>query len=153
MIIVHSTWENTFGDCSKLRITVLKKSSLIPLLTPYKRHEILLYFDWDSGQNTGVGSLSLLQGIFPTQGLNRGLLHCRQILYQLSHKGSPIITLITQYLTIFVIPQHLVTLHFECPSIINSFGIHCNNTDHHELIWYACGCHKYFHRNSIAFQH
>ena len=41
------------------------------------------------GQNTGVGSLSLLQGIFPTQGLNPGLLHCRQILYQLGHKGKP----------------------------------------------------------------
>ena len=42
---------------------------------------------WNSlGQNTGVGSLSLLQGIFPTQGLNPGLPHCRQILYQLSHK-------------------------------------------------------------------
>ena len=41
------------------------------------------------GQNTRKGSLSLLQGIFPTQGLNPGLLHCRQILYQLSHKGSP----------------------------------------------------------------
>ena len=40
-------------------------------------------------KNTGVGSLSLLQGIFPTQKLNQGLLHCRQILYQLSHKGSP----------------------------------------------------------------
>ena len=40
-------------------------------------------------QNTGVGSLSLLQGIFPTQGLNPGLPHCRQILYQLSHKRSP----------------------------------------------------------------
>ena len=36
-----------------------------------------------------VGSLALLQGIFPTQGSNPGLLHCRQILYQLSHKGSP----------------------------------------------------------------
>ena len=33
--------------------------------------------------------LSLLQGIFPTQGSNPGLLHCRRILYQLSHKGSP----------------------------------------------------------------
>ena len=43
------------------------------------------------GQNTGVGSLSLLQGIFPTQGSNRGLPHCRQILNQLSHKGSPFI--------------------------------------------------------------
>ena len=40
-------------------------------------------------QNTGVGSLSLLQGIFPTQGSNPGLLHCRWILYQLNHKGSP----------------------------------------------------------------
>ena len=45
---------------------------------------------WNSpGQNTGVGSLSLLQGIFPTQGLNPGLPHLGQILYQLSHKGSP----------------------------------------------------------------
>ena len=49
-----------------------------------------LYSPWNSlGQNTGVDSLSLLQGIFPTQGLNPGLPHCRQILYQLSHKGSP----------------------------------------------------------------
>ena len=49
-----------------------------------------LYRPWNSpGQNTGVGSLFLLQGIFPIQGLNPGLPHCRQILYQLSHKGSP----------------------------------------------------------------
>ena len=39
--------------------------------------------------NTGVGSLPLLQRIFLTQELNRDLLHCRQILYQLSHKRSP----------------------------------------------------------------
>ena len=45
---------------------------------------------WDSpGKNTGVGSRSLLQGIFPTQGSNLGLVHYRQILYQLSHQGSP----------------------------------------------------------------
>ena len=42
------------------------------------------------GQNTGVGSLSLLQGIFPSQGSNPGLLHCRQTLYKLSHRGSPL---------------------------------------------------------------
>ena len=49
-----------------------------------------LYNPWNSpGQNTGMGSLSLLQGIFPTQGLNPGLPYYRQILYQLSHKGSP----------------------------------------------------------------
>ena len=41
------------------------------------------------GQNTAVGSLSLLQGIFPTQGSNPSLPHCKRILYQLSHKGSP----------------------------------------------------------------
>ena len=40
-------------------------------------------------QNTGLDSLSLLQGIFPTQGSNWGLLHCRRILYQPSYRGSP----------------------------------------------------------------
>ena len=39
-------------------------------------------------KNTGVGSLSLLQGIFSTQESNRGLLHCRRILYQLSYQGT-----------------------------------------------------------------
>ena len=49
-----------------------------------------LYSPWNSlGQNTGVGSCSLLQGIFPTQGLNPALPHCRWILHQLSHQGSP----------------------------------------------------------------
>ena len=48
----------------------------------YTAHGIL-------GQNAGVGSLSLFQGIFPTQGSNSGLLHCRQIFYQLSYQGSP----------------------------------------------------------------
>ena len=49
-----------------------------------------IYSPWNSlGHNTGGGSLSLLQGIFSTQGLNPGLPHCRWILYQLSHKGSP----------------------------------------------------------------
>ena len=47
-----------------------------------------LYRPWNSpGQDTGVGSLSLLQGIFPTQGSNPGVPHCRRILYQLSHEG------------------------------------------------------------------
>ena len=50
-------------------------------------------------KNTGVGSLSLLQQIFPTQELNRGLLHCRWILYQLSYQGS--------------LPSMIV--HFMCP--------------------------------------
>ena len=46
---------------------------------------------WDSpGKNTRVGSHSLLQGIFSTQGSNPGLPHCRQMLYRLSHQGSPV---------------------------------------------------------------
>ena len=49
-----------------------------------------LYNPWNSPeQNTGVGSLSLLQGIFPIQGSNPGLPHCRRIIYQLSHNRSP----------------------------------------------------------------
>ena len=53
---------------------------------PLQPHE--LYSPWNlPGQNTGVGSNSLLQG--PTQGSNPGLPHCRQILYKLSHRGSP----------------------------------------------------------------
>ena len=47
-----------------------------------------LYSPWNfPGHNTGVGSLSLHQGIFQTQGSNPGLPHCRQILYQLNHQG------------------------------------------------------------------
>ena len=42
------------------------------------------------GKNTGVGCHALLQGIFPTQGSNPGLTHCKQILYRLSHQGSSI---------------------------------------------------------------
>ena len=49
-----------------------------------------LYSPWSSpGQNTGVGSLSLLQQILPTQGSNPGFLQWGRILYQLIHKGSP----------------------------------------------------------------
>ena len=52
--------------------------------TPWTIHS-----PWNSpGQNTGVGSLSLLQDIFPTQGSNPGLPHCRRILYQLGHRVS-----------------------------------------------------------------
>ena len=61
-----------------------------PCLTLCNPMDYTVYSPWNSpGQNTGVGSLSLLQGIFPTQGSNPGLPHCRQILYQLSHQGSP----------------------------------------------------------------
>ena len=61
---------------------------------------------WNSpGQNTGVGRLFLLQGIFPSQGWNQGLLHCRWILYQLNHKGSTMS--LTQYALIKEKERHI----------------------------------------------
>ena len=80
----------------------INDNSLMPVHTKYplesERRSVMsgslwshgLCHLWNSpGQNTEVGSFSLLQGIFPTQGSNQGLPHCKQILYQLSHKGSP----------------------------------------------------------------
>ena len=59
-------------------------------LQPLGLYPTRLLCPWNfPGKNTGVGCHFLLQGIFPTQGLNPGLLHCRQMLYHLSHQGSP----------------------------------------------------------------
>ena len=61
--------------------------------------DLMDYSPWDSpGQNTGVGSLSPLQGILPTQGSNPGLPHCRQILYQLSYHGHVEVRRFRRYL-------------------------------------------------------
>ena len=67
-----------------------------------------LYSPWNSpGQNTGVGSCSLLQEIFPTQGWKLGLPHCRWILYQLSHKGSCVDhNKLRKILKKMIIPEH-----------------------------------------------
>ena len=74
----------------------------------------MLLSPWNSlGKNTGVGSRSLL-GIFPSQGLNWGLLHCRWILYRLSHQGkaTPLNSLFTEHLS--AIRTNLTTywIHF-----------------------------------------
>ena len=62
------------------------------------------------GKNTGVGCHALLQGIFLIQGLNLGLLHCRQILYCLSHQGSPPKSL--------VLPDsESISATWDCPSL------------------------------------
>ena len=66
---------------------ILAAQSCLTLCGPMSR----LFSPWNSpGERTGVGSHSLLQGIFPTQESNLCLLHCRQTLYHLSHQGSPI---------------------------------------------------------------
>ena len=68
---------------------MLSLSVVSDTLRPHGLEPSRLLCAWNSpGENTGVGSHFLLQGIFPTQELNLGLLHCRQILYHLSHQGS-----------------------------------------------------------------
>ena len=62
---------------------------LIQLATHPKENESTFLHPWDfSSKSTGVGCHFLVQGIFPTQGSNLGLLHCRQMLYCMSHQGS-----------------------------------------------------------------
>ena len=71
----------------QLQIQVLKVKVTRSCLTFW---EPMDYSPWNApSQNTGVGSLSLLQGIVPTQESNRDLLHCRWILYQLNQQGIP----------------------------------------------------------------
>ena len=80
MTRILNGWNSKRMDCESESHSVVSNS-----LQPQRLHS-----PWNSpGQNTGVGSLSLLQGIFPTQGSDPGLPHCSWILYQLSHRGSP----------------------------------------------------------------
>ena len=72
---------------------------------------------WDSlGKNTGVGCHFLLQGIFPTQGSNLGLLHCRQILYPLCHQEAHMLSKIT-YLIMYL---YLYAYKYICVYIFSS---------------------------------
>ena len=67
-----------------------KESGVPDSLQPRELQPARLLCSWDSpGEHTGVGCHFLLQGIFSTQGLNPGLLHCRQVVYGLSYRGSP----------------------------------------------------------------
>ena len=69
---------------------VLSCSIMSDSLRPHEPYPPGSSVDGDSpGKNTGVGCHALLQGIFPTQGLNLGLLHYKRILYQLSHGENP----------------------------------------------------------------
>ena len=68
--------------CESWTVTVMSDS-----LRPHGQQPAMLVCPWDSpGKNPAVGCHSLLQGIFLTQGLNLGLLHCRQTPYLLSHQ-------------------------------------------------------------------
>ena len=80
---------NNFSHLDKYWLGIWQKESESCSVVSDSLQPHGLYSPWNSpGQNTGVGSFSLLQGIFPTQGSNPGLLGCRWILYQLSYQGS-----------------------------------------------------------------
>ena len=73
-------------------------------------------------EQPGVGSLSLLQQIFQTQGLNQGLLHCRRILYQLSYQGSPLLYICESHVGFLTVikwmncgDSDLISLHLKLP--------------------------------------
>ena len=90
---------NLIGIILNLQIALGSIVILTILILPIQEHEISFYFFESSSvsfinvllfseyKNAGVDSDSLFQGIFPTQGLNPGLPHCRRILYCLSHQG------------------------------------------------------------------
>ena len=104
-------WGNV---CSLMQWSDVKVSVVSDSLRPHR-----LYSPWNSpGKNTGVGNRSLLQGIFPTQGSNPGVLHRRQILYQLSHQGSfssvQFISVAQSRLTLW--PHGLQHARLSCPS-------------------------------------
>ena len=79
----------SFGNWGKWKESV-SCSVVSDSFQPHGLSSSRLLCPWNSpGMNTGVGSHSLLQGIFPTEGSNPGLPHCGRILYFLSHQGSP----------------------------------------------------------------
>ena len=121
-------------------------NSLWPRLYPTR-----LPSPWNSpGKNTGVGSHSLLQRIFPTQGLNPVLPHCRQILQHLSHQGSPS-NLIGHPIFLFAKPDHPgQTPTVCCPTHKPAFGrsqcrflclpFHLQAGQTTRSSWAACSC-------------
>ena len=97
------------------RVSMLKTKTSCSLLSDSLWPQGV-YSPWDSpGQNTGVGSLSLLQQIFPIQGSNPGLPHCRWILYQLNHQGSKGL----QGAGLLTFSREKSTFYHFCPSLLS----------------------------------
>ena len=91
----------------KIHLLVKVKSECLSVVSDSLRPHGL-YSPWNSpGHTTRVGSLSLLQGTFPTQGLNQGLLNCRWILYQLSYQRNHLLFKIQGYFIIAEIGGNL----------------------------------------------
>ena len=104
---LHSPW-NSPGQNTAVGILSFSSPWNLPnpgikLRSPALQADSLPAEPQGKSKNTGVDSLCLLQGIFPTQGSSPGLWHCRQILYQLSHQESP--TIMTLQHIIMVLQQ------------------------------------------------
>ena len=98
--VLYSTW-NSPGQNTGVRKGDLPNPEIEPR-SPALLADSLPAEPPGKSKNTGVDSLSLLQGILPTQESNRGLLYCRQILYQLSYQGSPHITKLNLNICYFI---------------------------------------------------
>ena len=86
----NSVWTTVFSQELVVCVCVLGHSVMSDSSQPPERSLWSSFVSGDSlGKNTGVGCHALLQGIFPTQGSNPGLPHCRQVLHCLNHQGSP----------------------------------------------------------------
>ena len=87
---LHSPWTSPGQNTGVGNISLLRESSQLR-----DRTQVFLIAGWfllaepGKPKNAGVASLSLLQGILPTQESNQGLLHCSRVLYQMSYQGSP----------------------------------------------------------------
>ena len=103
--LAEATWDCfSFHLCTRIKIVT---QSCLTLCDPMDCSPPGSLCPWDfPGKNTGVSSHSLLQGIFPTQRLNMGLLHCRRILYHLSHhQRSPTRTRLTFFTSLTQHPR------------------------------------------------
>ena len=92
-------------------------SVLSDSLRPHEPSRLLRPWNF-LGKNNGVGSHSILQGMFPTQGLNLGLLHCRQVFYYLSHQGNQgnplkpgIHLILDRILSSFALEENILTMY------------------------------------------
>ena len=88
-VAIYSPWNSPGQNTGVSRLSLLRGSPGIEPRSPELQVDSLPAEPQGKPKNTGVGSLSLLQWIFPTQESNWGILHCRRILYCLSHQGNP----------------------------------------------------------------
>ena len=111
ILLIHLLDTRIQTDVKAHNIDIVCRSVVSDSLRPHALEAFRLLCPWDSpGKNTGVGCHSYLQGIFPTQQSNPGLLQCRQNLYLLSHQGNPEIVYIHAY-TCMVANMQNMSLH------------------------------------------